>query len=167
MILAGDLAWGIGKKDTKNGLPWKSIKEDFDHFVTETMKVGEMVAGVETARAILRYTNGEPLKDRNMYVLSTKLESPLHPKIPVFKSIAQVNAHMNGRDYIVIGGAKTYEAYAPLVNKIILTVVHDIFPADTHFNPYILMNFKIFHEKVLREQTEGKPKVTAHYYERK
>lgn len=167
MIFASDLAWGVGKKDTKNGFPWKSIPEDFDHFIKETMAIGEMVAGAETARAILKYRNGEPLPGRKMYVLSTTLKAPLHPDIPVFDSIKKIDDYMEGKDYIIIGGAKTYKAYAPLADKIIRSVIHSIYPADCHFDPYILMDFKMVSEKTIREQSEAKPKVTVEYYERK
>ena len=101
------------------GLPWKSNKEDFNHF-KELTKGQTLLVGYNTFKTL------PPLKGRNII-----LDSP--------------NIDLSIIDWC-IGGKYTYEKYAHLFNELHISHINDnsigdtLFPNFSNLNP----NCKIF-----------------------
>lgn len=167
-IFATDLNAAIGNSANENGLPWKDIPEDFKHFREVTKLYKHVVMGRTTWEAIFKKL-GKPLSGRENIVLSTTLTEPPHPDVKVFASVKEILDYLETKDFCVIGGAKTYEAFAPYVDMMVVTTVHERYPADCWFeyNKF----FKSFgeckgEEKVLRIISETGPLVTVRVYKR-
>lgn len=169
MILAADLACGIGNSGKVNGLPWNSIPEDFKHFQYESKLMINVIMGTKTFDAILNFSKGKLLPERKIFVISKTLAETPHPDVVLCSSVAETLLLLTAQDFIVCGGKQTYESFLPFVHEIIFTKVHSIFDADCHISPSIFYDF-IEDEsrgKVLKEATGTFPLVTAHYFVRK
>lgn len=107
--------FAIGK-DHK--LPWH-YSADLKHF-KETTTSNMVVMGFNTWRSI-----GKPLPDRMNVVLSRSAQIEDHPNLLFLRSKEQVVelAKYMYCDVFIIGGAKTYAAFADVLEKWIVTNV--------------------------------------------
>jgi dihydrofolate reductase len=169
MILAADLAWGIGNSENENGLPWESIREDFKHFQEESKIAYYAVMGRSTFEAILNFSKGKLLPGRKIVVVSKTLTETPHPDVVLCSGVEEVVKLLEGKDFIVCGGKKTYESFLPIIDEIIFTQIHGSFVADCSISNTMFNDFTEdeTRAKTLKEKTETFPLVTAHYFTRK
>ncbi|HLO92584.1 MAG TPA: dihydrofolate reductase [Lentimicrobium sp.] len=75
----------------------------------------------------------KPLKDRRNIVMTRNAKIEL-PGCEIAHSIEEA-LHMidNNKENFIIGGAQIYKAFMPFVEKLMLTIVHKDFSADTFF----------------------------------
>lgn len=114
-------------KDGK--MPWH-ISEELRNF--KKLTIGKpMIMGRATFDSLGR----KALPGRDSIVLSSKnlmmgdrcyLANNIESALSIAKSI-------NKDEVMVIGGAKVYEQFLPIANKILLTSVHDEYQGDTFF----------------------------------
>jgi dihydrofolate reductase len=130
----------------KNGkLPWHHSADL--KFFKQTTTGNAVVMGSNTWRAI-----GKPLPDRLNVVLSRtgKVDTP--PDIMKLEDATEVVdlANYLTRDVYIIGGAKTYEAFADNIVKWIVTMVPDeVEGADTFMPEDFLEGFELDEKKDL------------------
>lgn len=169
IILAADLNFAIGNSANENDLPWENIPEDFKHFREITKLYKYVVMGKTTWETIFKKL-GKPLPGRENIILSTTMTEPPHPEVKVFSLVDDILDYLTHKDFCIIGGAKTYEAFAPYADIIAMTKIHATHQADCWIRKEMITDS--FYEdgaqqKTLREKTEAAPLVTVHFYKRK
>lgn len=118
---------------TSNNLPWPCIKKDMEFFKNKTTD-NIVVMGKNTWDSIPpKY---RPLPDRFNIVISSQ------PKVDgadyTANSIGEAmkycrdkeNSFFKGKDVYIIGGAKVYTQFAPLVDELYITRILADFPGD-------------------------------------
>ena len=123
--IARNFAIGRGGK-----LPWH-YAADLKYF-KETTGGNAVVMGIKTYQAI-----GHPLPNRLNIVLSSSEKLEPRPGVLPLRDREQVMAlapYLNC-DIFVIGGAKTYQCFADVLEKWIVTEVPDIVPDADAFLP--------------------------------
>lgn len=129
-VVAVDRAWCIGKD---NAIPWH-LPADLKHFKQVTMG-GRIIMGRRTHESI-----GRPLPGRENVVLSGREGYVPAPGCVHHESIDALcdglgKARETQQNFI-IGGARVYEEFLPLVNTIYLTVVDTVVEGgDTFISP--------------------------------
>lgn len=135
-IIAVSKNYAIGK-DGK--LPWH-YPEDLKFF-KETTIGNAIVMGSNTWRSI-----GRPLPNRLNIVLSRSgnVDTPTTVmKLNTVDEVVELSKYLN-RDVFVIGGAKTYEAFADILDKWIVTYIPEtIEGADTFVPENFLDGFEV------------------------
>ncbi len=134
-IIAISKNFAIGK-DGK--LPWH-YSSDLKFF-KETTTGHAVVMGANTWRSI-----GKALPDRLNIVLTRSSNVDTPPDVMKLSSVDEVVdlAQYLNRDVFIIGGAKTYEAFADCVEKWLVTEVPlEIADADTYMPSDFLDGFK-------------------------
>jgi dihydrofolate reductase len=140
-ILAMSENRAIGKK---GGLPWPSIKEDFKWFKEFTMNK-TLIVGRTTFNTLPK------LKDRECYVVTRN--SPMSTvgfctvttnsngyvgkeiHINYLDDMIKLN-ESESNNWIVAGGAKTYELFLPYITEFYITHVKGTYEADTFMSPF-------------------------------
>lgn len=125
LIAALDEASGIG---WQGGLPWR-LPADLRRFKRLTMG-HHLICGRKTYQSI-----GRPLPGRTMIVV-TRQEDFQAPGCEVVHSLddALALADANGEaEAFIIGGAALYAAALPRAQRMYLTHVHAVLPADVYF----------------------------------
>ena len=111
------------------GLPWPSIKEDFQWFKTFTANQ-YLVVGSTTYRTL------PPLPDRKLLVLTDNFTdrwfNPFNDTAMCTLSYVDVLKVAEKRDVIVIGGAKTYELFMDSIDEFYITQVNGEYEGDTY-----------------------------------
>lgn len=116
-IVAIDRNGAIG---CQNRLPW-SIKSDLRFFKKTTLD-HSIIMGRKTFESI-----GGPLKGRRNLVLShNAVLFSSTPECALVLSVAETLAVSQGSETFVIGGAATYSAFAPLVDRYIVSIVDHV-----------------------------------------
>jgi dihydrofolate reductase len=135
-IVAISKNYAIGK-DGK--LPWHYTADL--KFFKETTSGNAIVMGANTWRSI-----GRPLPNRLNIVLSRsgKIDRPVEVmKLDDADEVIELSKYLN-RDVYIIGGAKTYKAFADVIDKWIVTVVPEtIEGADTFMDKDFLDGFEL------------------------
>ncbi len=132
----------------KNGkLPWH-YSADLRFFKQTTLNHA-VVMGFNTWKSI-----GKPLPKRLNIVLSHSQNIENQPNVLVLRSTAEVLAlskYLNC-DLFIIGGAKTYETFADVIEKWIVTEVPlSVKNADTFMPTDFLSNFQLQEIKELED----------------
>ncbi len=132
----------------KNGkLPWH-YSADLRFFKQTTLNHA-VVMGFNTWKSI-----GKPLPKRLNIVLSHSQNIENQPNVLVLRSTAEVLAlskYLNC-DLFIIGGAKTYETFADVIEKWIVTEVPlSVKNADTFMPTDFLSNFQLQETKELED----------------
>ena len=114
------------------GLPWPSIKEDFQWFKTFTANQ-YLVVGSTTYRTL------PPLPGRKLLVLTDNFTdrwfNPFNDTTMCTLSYVDVLKVAEKRDVIVIGGAKTYEVFMDAIDEFYITHVNGEYEGDTYMPP--------------------------------
>ena len=135
-IIAISKNFAIGK-DGK--LPWH-YSDDLKFF-KETTTGNAIVMGSNTWRSI-----GRPLPNRLNIVLSKSgnIDAPATVmKLNTAHEVVELSKYLN-RDVFIIGGAKTYEAFADVLDKWIVTYIPEtIDGADTFMRKDFLDGFEV------------------------
>lgn len=117
MIVASTIDGGIG---ANNDLPWK-CREDMMWFKSFTTGK-RVVMGYRTLES-LRF---KPLPNRKNYVIKsrtpTSVEGVAEYDMPC---MLQIMDSLPDEQFVIIGGAKTYEAFMPYVSKAYVTTIYD------------------------------------------
>jgi dihydrofolate reductase len=134
--------FAIGK-DGK--LPWHHSADL--KFFKETTTGNAIVMGANTWRSI-----GKPLPDRLNVVLTRSDSLKTHPEIMKLENADEVidlSKYLN-RNVYIIGGAKTFEAFAEVIERWVVTTVPDeVNGADTFMPKDFLAGFKVKETKDL------------------
>jgi len=139
------LAMSENRAIGKNGaLPWPSIKEDFKHFREFTMGK-TIVVGRTTFNTLPK------LKDRECYVVTNNSTMSTVGFYTVKENSngytgKEINiAYLHGTiklnapdsdNWIVAGGAKTYELFLPYITEFYVTHIKGTYDADTYMIPF-------------------------------
>jgi len=139
------LAMSENRAIGKNGaLPWPSIKEDFKHFREFTMGK-TIVVGRTTFNTLPK------LKDRECYVVTNnstmstvgfytvKENSNGYTGKEINIAYLHETIKLNAPDsdnWIVAGGAKTYELFLPYITEFYVTHIKGTYDADTYMIPF-------------------------------
>ncbi len=132
-VVAIDQAYGIGK----DGALLKPIGADLKRFKSLTMgKV--LIYGSKTLKT---FPGEEPLKGRQNLILSRKLAPDAIPRAEIYPSLVALLERVDelkkaGRqedDFCVIGGTSVYECMLSYYDKVYLTRIDAVFPADCYF----------------------------------
>lgn len=111
------------------GLPWPSIKEDFEWFKQFTNNQ-YLVVGSTTYKTL------PPLPGRKLLVLTDSFEerwfNPMNDTAMCTVSLIDVLKISQKRDIIVIGGAKTYEVFMDFIQEFYITHVNGTYEGDTY-----------------------------------
>lgn len=114
----------------ENKLPWNHIKEDMMWFKEQT-KGKTVVMGSSTWDSLPR----KPLPNRTNVVLSSRMSIPEVDLVLSGDAKTIVEQLTKTHDDIVImGGAKVYNDFAPLVSTMYITRVHQVVEADTYLD---------------------------------
>jgi dihydrofolate reductase len=133
VAVAKNLAIG---KDGK--LPWH-YPADLKFF-KDTTTGNAVVMGANTFEAI-----GKALPNRLNVVLSRRrrIDSPDVMQLASFEEVVELSKYLN-RDIYIIGGAKTYEAFADVIDKWLVTEVPiDVPDADVFMPGDFLDDFEV------------------------
>ena len=128
LIAAVDKAGGIGYN---NRMPWH-IPEDMQFFKTTTMS-SPVIMGRHTYTSI-----GKPLPNRtNIVVTRDGYDMPVevHDVTSIRNAFVVAMHHRTYNDIFIIGGGDIFQQTLPYVNTLLLTQLHDHFPADTYLPP--------------------------------
>ena len=160
-----------------NLIPWK-LGSDMRLFKETTMGF-PMVMGRSTWESI-----GKPLPGRASLVLSSSISNI--PGTFVFNSMAQLKtaleswpnsppetplgqdwSKINWHEIFVIGGAKVYDEFMPICDRLYLTSVHAEIDGDTFMGPIELNEWRIFHEVEFPESDSDQYGFTYRILDRK
>jgi dihydrofolate reductase len=111
------------------GLPWPSIKEDFQWFKEFTVNQ-YLVVGSTTYRTL------PPLPGRKLLVLTDSFTdrwfNPFNDTSMCTLSYVDILKVAEKRDVIVAGGAKTYELFKDAISEFYITHVNGEYEGDTY-----------------------------------
>ncbi len=127
LILAQSLNGVIGRD---GDLPWR-IPEDLAMFKQATMG-GTLIMGRRTFDSINRVLPG-----RTMIVISSQVKLRLpdgvaHARTP----LGALELAPREKPVFVIGGARVYDHFLDAADEILVTLVKDLVPGDTHFDTF-------------------------------
>ncbi len=131
---------GIGKNGT---IPWK-VSEDFAWFKSMTLNK-TIVVGRKTFdtlpnlknRSCYIITNNSPMSYVGLYPLKTNIDGfeGMEIRVDNLKRTVDLFAE-HTHEWIVCGGAKTYELLMPYITEFYVTHVKGIYDSDTFMSPF-------------------------------
>ena len=121
----------IGKKDSRNGMPW-NVPEDLQHFKATTLNK-TILMGLTTYQAI-----GRPLPNRKTIVVS--FEPFEDERVEVRSSLEEVieEYRSSGEDLFISGGASIYKQCLPIADQLLISRIPENMKVKHIF--LILMN---------------------------
>lgn len=132
-----------------NQLPWH-LPADLKHFKTLTTN-HPILMGRKTYESI-----GRPLPNRSNIII-TRNHAFHAPGCIVVRSIEEAIEHATSNhsdEIFIIGGAEVYKQLLPNIERIYLTIVHEIFEGDAFFPELNLAEWKE-NDRVLHEADEN------------
>jgi dihydrofolate reductase len=125
LLVAMDERGGIGLGD---GLPWR-LPDDLKRFKQLTMQ-HFILMGRKTCESI-----GRPLPGRQMVVITRQpgFSAPGCQVAPSLQAALELAAKTEPDEVFVIGGGQIFALALPLADRIHLTRVHTVTPADVFF----------------------------------
>lgn len=140
IIVAMDENQLIGKKDSKNGMPW-NIPEDLQHFKASTVKK-TILMGLTTYRAI-----GRPLPNRKTIVVS--FEPFEDNRVEVRTSLEEVIEEYKNKDedLYISGGASIYKQCLPLADQLLISRIPGTYTGETYFPDFEEYGYQLVAEK--------------------
>jgi dihydrofolate reductase len=115
------------------GLPWPTIKEDFQWFKTFTANQYLVVRSTT-------YRTLPPLPNRKLLVLTDSFSerwfNPFNDTAMTTLSREDIIGVAEKRDVIVIGGAKTYTLFMDFIKEFYVTHVNGSYDGDTYMPPF-------------------------------
>lgn len=136
IIVAMDENQLIGKKESKNGMPWNNA-EDLKHFKETTLNQ-TIVMGKTTYQAI-----GRPLPSRHTIVLSKKgLDDSRVELRDSLDDVIDEYRKMN-KDLFICGGASIYKQALPLVDELIISRIPGCYDGETYFPSFQEYHFEL------------------------
>ena len=126
IIVATDEDLLIGKKDSRNGMPW-NVPEDLQHFKATTLNK-TILMGLTTYQAI-----GRPLPNRKTIVVS--FEPFEDERVEVRSSLEEVieEYRSSGEDLFISGGASIYKQCLPIADQLLISRIPGKHEGETYF----------------------------------
>lgn len=140
-----------------NQLPWR-IPEDMEYFRKKTLG-HTVIMGRRTWESI-----GRPLDQRTNVVLTNCKDYSPHGVI-VCHDIAEIDGLPNQDECFVIGGAKVFELYLPMITRLYMTRIDGVFEGDTYFPDYDISEWELNYFEEL--ETRSGIKLSFNEYQRK
>jgi dihydrofolate reductase len=141
IIVAADQDLLIGKKGTKNGMPWSNL-EDLKHFKKTTLN-HTVLFGMNTFKAM----GSRPLPKRKTIILTrsdftsdeVEVRHQLEDVIQEYKD--------RGEDLFICGGANIYKQALPLADEILLSRIPGKHTGETYFPSFDDMGYTCVEKK--------------------
>ena len=142
IIVATDDDLLIGKKDSKNGMPWHN-KEDLQHFKKTTLN-RTILMGKTTYLAI-----GRPLPNRKTIVVTKSGMDD--ERVEVRNDLIEVIQEYKDKneDLYISGGASIYKQALPYVDELIISRIPGKHRGETYFPSFEEYDFHLEKETQL------------------
>ena len=140
IIVATDEDLLIGKKDSRNGMPW-NVPEDLQHFKATTLNK-TILMGLTTYQAI-----GRPLPNRKTIVVS--FEPFEDERVEVRSSLEEVieEYRSSGEDLFISGGASIYKQCLPIADQLLISRITGKHEGETYFPNFDEYGYKLVAQK--------------------
>ena len=140
IIVATDEDLLIGKKDSRNGMPW-NVPEDLQHFKATTLNK-TILMGLTTYQAI-----GRPLPNRKTIVVS--FEPFEDERVEVRSSLEEVieEYRSSGEDLFISGGASIYKQCLPIADQLLISRIPGKHEGETYFPSFDEYGYKLVAQK--------------------
>ena len=140
IIVATDEDLLIGKKDSRNGMPW-NVPEDLQHFKATTLNK-TILMGLTTYQAI-----GRPLPNRKTIVVS--FEPFEDERVEVRSSLEEVieEYRSSGEDIFISGGASIYKQCLPIADQLLISRIPGKHEGETYFPNFDEYGYKLVAQK--------------------
>lgn len=140
IIVATDEDLLIGKKDSRNGMPW-NVPEDLQHFKATTLNK-TILMGLTTYQAI-----GRPLPNRKTIVVSFELFED--ERVEVRSSLEEVieEYRSSGEDLFISGGASIYKQCLPIADQLLISRIPGKHEGETYFPNFDEYGYKLVAQK--------------------
>ena len=140
IIVATDEDQLIGKKDSRNGMPW-NVPEDLQHFKATTLNK-TILMGLTTYQAI-----GRPLPNRKTIVVS--FEPFEDERVEVRSSLEEVieEYRSSGEDLFISGGASIYKQCLPIADQLLISRIPGKHEGETYFPNFDEYGYKLVAQK--------------------
>ena len=140
IIVATDEDLLIGKKDSRNGMPW-NVPEDLQHFKATTLNK-TILMGLTTYQAI-----GRPLPNRKTIVVS--FEPFEDERVEVRSSLEEVieEYRSSGEDLFISGGASIYKQCLPSADQLLISRIPGKHEGETYFPNFDEYGYKLVAQK--------------------
>src|SRR5699024_6967453 len=140
IIVATDEDLLIGKKDSKNGMPW-NVPEDLKHFKATTVNK-TILMGLTTYQAI-----GRQLPNRKSIVVS--LETFEDDRVEVRDSLEEVikEYQTSGEDLYICGGASIYRQCLPIADQLMISRIPGKHEGETYFPDFKEYGYQLVETK--------------------
>lgn len=140
IIVATDEDLLIGKKDSRNGMPW-NVPEDLQHFKATTLNK-TILMGLTTYQAI-----GRPLPNRKTIVVS--FEPFEDERVEVRSSLEEVieEYRSSGEDLFISGGASIYKQCLPIADQLLISRISGKHEGETYFPNFDEYGYKLVAQK--------------------
>ena len=140
IIVATDEDLLIGKKDSRNGMPW-NVPEDLQHFKPTTLNK-TILMGLTTYQAI-----GRPLPNRKTIVVS--FEPFEDERVEVRSSLEEVieEYRSSGEDLFISGGASIYKQCLPIADQLLISRIPGKHEGETYFPNFDEYGYKLVAQK--------------------
>lgn len=140
IIVATDEDLLIGKKDSRNGMPW-NVPEDLQHFKATTLNK-TILMGLTTYQAI-----GRPLPNRKTIVVS--FEPFEDERVEVRSSLEKVieEYRSSGEDLFISGGASIYKQCLPIADQLLISRIPGKHEGETYFPNFDEYGYKLVAQK--------------------
>ena len=140
IIVATDEDLLIGKKDSRNGMPW-NVPEDLQHFKATTLNK-TILMGLTTYQAI-----GRPLPNRKTIVVS--FEPFEDERVEVRSSLEEVieEYRSSGEDLVISGGASIYKQCLPIADQLLISRIPGKHEGETYFPNFDEYGYKLVAQK--------------------
>ena len=140
IIVATDEDLLIGKKDSRNGMPW-NVPEDLQHFKATTLNK-TILMGLTTYQAI-----GRPLPNRKTIVVS--FEPFEDERVEVRRSLEEVieEYRSSGEDLFISGGASIYKQCLPIADQLLISRIPGKHEGETYFPNFDEYGYKLVAQK--------------------
>ena len=140
IIVATDENLLIGKKDSRNGMPW-NVPEDLQHFKATTLNK-TILMGLTTYQAI-----GRPLPNRKTIVVS--FEPFEDERVEVRSSLEEVieEYRSSGEDLFISGGASIYKQCLPIADQLLISRIPGKHEGETYFPNFDEYGYKLVAQK--------------------
>ena len=140
IIVATDEDLLIGKKDSRNGMPW-NVPEDLQHFKATTLNK-TILMGLTTYQAI-----GRPLPNRKTIVVS--FEPFEDERVEVRSSLEEVieEYRSSGQDLFISGGASIYKQCLPIADQLLISRIPGKHEGETYFPNFDEYGYKLVAQK--------------------
>ena len=140
IIVATDEDLLIGKKDSRNGMPW-NVPEDLQHFKATTLNK-TILMGLTTYQAI-----GRPLPNLKTIVVS--FEPFEDERVEVRSSLEEVieEYRSSGEDLFISGGASIYKQCLPIADQLLISRIPGKHEGETYFPNFDEYGYKLVAQK--------------------